>query len=192
MNDRSFNNPYSVHRMKTAFDIDSFGSFIFPHKYPNSQYYDQIRIQQNKNWARTEVLEGIKLAKQGLSEKAIAKYDSVLNTDPENTDALVAKGALLFNQNLLSEAVKCFQDALKIAPNHNNAKKYLEITLDHKNSLSKKSETNETKSEPTQSSESLLKQRLKSILDQKISKKKEKQKHKKKENKHKKKKKNKL
>lgn len=43
------------------------------------------------------IKEGITLAKNGQYKEAIAKYDEALVIDPQNVEALVAKGAAKFN-----------------------------------------------------------------------------------------------
>jgi len=128
--DRMFDNPYGLQQMRLALDIISIGSFVADHEnYPASDYYDEIRLQQNRNWAQKEVEAGIKLAKQGLFKEAMNKYQTALDADPENTDAMVAKGAAFFNVNMISDAIASFERALDIQPRHQNAKKYLDIAL---------------------------------------------------------------
>jgi len=51
----------------------------------------------------------------------------VLDLDPNNGEALIAKGATLAKQNLNNEAIVDFEKALKIDPENQNAKKYYEM-----------------------------------------------------------------
>jgi len=128
--DSMFNNPYGLNFMRLAFGIQDVKSFVADHEhYSYLDYYDEIRLQQNKNWAQKEVEAGVKLAKQGQFKEAMKKYQSALDTDPQNTDALVAKGAAFFNANMISDAIEAFNQALDIQPRHQNAKKYLDIAM---------------------------------------------------------------
>jgi len=126
--DNIFHNPYGLDFMRSAFLINEITSFVSDNEhYHISDFYDQIRLQQNRNWAQKEIEEGVKLAKQGHHKEAMGKYQDALDADPQNTDALVARGASFFNVNMIAEAIDSFKQALDIQPRHQNAKKYLDI-----------------------------------------------------------------
>lgn len=52
-----------------------------------------------------------------------------MTIDPRNVEGLVARGALYANNGSLKKAVEDFEFALKINPNHSNARKYMGETL---------------------------------------------------------------
>jgi len=135
-----FSNPYGLNFMRLAFGIQDAKSFITDHEnYSYLDFYDEIRLQQNRNWAQKEVEAGVKLAKQGQFKEAMKKYQSALDADPQNTDALVAKGAAFFNANMISDAIAAFNQALDIQPRHQNAQKYLDIAMNAQQVLKKQS-----------------------------------------------------
>lgn len=55
--------------------------------------------------------------------------NKALTIDPRNVEGLVARGALYANNGSLKKAVEDFEYALKINPNHSNARKYMGETL---------------------------------------------------------------
>jgi len=128
--DNIFHNPYGLDFMRSAFKINEVTSFVADNEhYPISDFYDEIRLQQVRNWAQKEVEEGVKLAKQGLHKEAMDKYHDALDADPRNTDALVARGASFFHVNMIADAIESFNQALDIQPRNQNAKKYLDIAI---------------------------------------------------------------
>lgn len=55
--------------------------------------------------------------------------NNALNIDPRNVEGLVARGALYANNGSFKKAVEDFETALKLNPNHANARKYMGETL---------------------------------------------------------------
>jgi len=195
-----FHNPYSLKFMLEAFYIGDIGSFQPKKPYEGTEFYDKLRELQNREWAQDIVAAGIDCAKKGDYKKAMKNYNEALKIDPYNSDAYTAKGAAYVNVNMLEEAVEEFEKALKLNPEHQNARKYLEVT---KSKLEEKQRSTEEKlnppeKKPEQKSPSKFDSvysQLKSLLksskrpDKEVKKHKEKKKdHKKKRGKHKKKK----
>jgi len=61
-------------------------------------------------------------------------YQQVLELDPNNCEALIAKGATLAKQNLNNDALIEFEKVLKIDPDNSNAKKYYDMVKNKLNS----------------------------------------------------------
>lgn len=55
--------------------------------------------------------------------------NKALNIDPKNVEGLVARGALYANSGNFQKAIADFETALKLNPNHGNARKYMGETL---------------------------------------------------------------
>ncbi|KAJ3389716.1 Tetratricopeptide repeat protein 14 [Lobulomyces angularis] len=91
-----------------------------------------LRKQQNEAWAQETVKEGINLLREGQIEKAIKKYTNAIEISPICADAFVARGAALANLEDYKKAITDFKIALKMNPDHPNAKKYLETTKEKK------------------------------------------------------------
>jgi tetratricopeptide (TPR) repeat protein len=62
-------------------------------------------------------------------EKAIECYDTALEIDPSDADALSFKGYNLELLNKFDEAIECFESALNIEPNHPYAEIRMRIIL---------------------------------------------------------------
>lgn len=75
------------------------------------------------------VADGIEHFKEGRNTEAFQCLNKALTIDPRNVEGLVARGALYANNGSLKKAVEDFELALKINPNHSNARKYMGETL---------------------------------------------------------------
>lgn len=75
------------------------------------------------------VADGIEHFKEGRHSEAFQCLNKALTIDPRNVEGLVARGALYANNGSLKKAVEDFEYALKINPNHSNARKYMGETL---------------------------------------------------------------
>jgi len=75
------------------------------------------------------VSSGVRYFKAGNNIEAFQCLNQALRIDPENVEGLVARGALNANNGSLGKAVEDFDAALKINPEHKNAKKYACETL---------------------------------------------------------------
>ena len=131
--DPGFSNPTNVQTLIDVLGIDcrppssllrSCQRWTFTDKDPNS-----LRMQQSKKWSMDTTATGVESFKSGDHEKALKYLNHALKIYKENSEALVARGALYANQNKLEYAIKDFRHALKIHPKHHNASKYLEETL---------------------------------------------------------------
>ena len=67
--------------------------------------------------------------KSGRHSDALRCYDRALLVCPTNADALVGRGSLHTTRASYEDAIADLQHALKLAPDHRNARSYLEITL---------------------------------------------------------------
>lgn len=67
--------------------------------------------------------------KSGSHIEAHQCLNKALQIDPDNLDALVARGCLFANTNNLPKAAEDFEKVLAIDTNHVNARKYMSETL---------------------------------------------------------------
>jgi len=129
-----YRNPHGHNLMIHAFNIPQYCSGLAPNlrEYKEENNYKTLRANQNKQWARKSLEQGVGFAKKGKQEKALSCYDHALEIDGDFTDALVAKAALLANAPLkkYAESVSLLEKALKIDPLTENALKYLEKVLE--------------------------------------------------------------
>ncbi|KAM6962546.1 tetratricopeptide repeat protein 14 [Aplochiton taeniatus] len=88
-----------------------------------------IRKKQSTSWALKCVRSGVDHFKHGRHVEAMNEYNKALEIDTNNTEALVARGALYATKGSLVKAIGDFELALKSCPSHRNAKKYLCQTL---------------------------------------------------------------
>lgn len=75
------------------------------------------------------VADGIEHFKQGNHVEAFQCLNKALNIDARNVEGLVARGALYANKGSFLKAVEDFEKALKLNPQHANARKYMGETL---------------------------------------------------------------
>ncbi|KAI6063096.1 Tetratricopeptide repeat protein 14 [Aix galericulata] len=75
------------------------------------------------------VKAGVDYFKVGRHVEAMNEYNKALEIDPQNVEALVARGALYATKGSLNKAISDFEIALENCPTHRNARKYLCQTL---------------------------------------------------------------
>ncbi|NWS65605.1 TTC14 protein, partial [Crotophaga sulcirostris] len=88
-----------------------------------------LRKKQSESWALTCVKAGVDYFKVGRHVEAMNEYNKALEIDPQNVEALVARGALYATKGSLNKAIGDFEIALENCPTHRNARKYLCQTL---------------------------------------------------------------
>lgn len=84
-----------------------------------------IRKRQSASWALKCVKAGVDHFKHNRHVEAMNEYNKALEMDVNNTEALVARGALYANKGSLVKAMSDFELALESCPTHRNARKYL-------------------------------------------------------------------
>ncbi|XP_018612417.2 tetratricopeptide repeat protein 14 isoform X2 [Scleropages formosus] len=97
--------------------------------FSDEDYGTSIRKKQSASWALKCVKIGVDHFKSGRHVEAMNEYNKALEMDPDNVEALVARGALYATKGSLVKAMDDFELALKSCPSHRNAKKYLCQTL---------------------------------------------------------------
>nr|CAD7570671.1 unnamed protein product [Timema californicum] len=98
-------------------------------RFPEQDYASELRQVQASKWAFRSVAEGIEHFKSGRHSEAFQCLNKALNIDPRNVEGLVARGALYANSGSFQKAIEDFETALKLNPNHQNARKYMGETL---------------------------------------------------------------
>ncbi|NWR70205.1 TTC14 protein, partial [Centropus unirufus] len=88
-----------------------------------------LRKKQSESWALKCVKAGVDYFKVGRHVEAMNEYNKALEIDPQNVEALVARGALYATKGSLNKAIGDFEIALENCPTHRNARKYLCQTL---------------------------------------------------------------
>nr|XP_009682206.1 PREDICTED: tetratricopeptide repeat protein 14 [Struthio camelus australis] len=88
-----------------------------------------LRKRQSASWALKCVKTGVDYFKVGRHVEAMNEYNKALEIDPQNVEALVARGALYATKGSLNKAIDDFETALENCPTHRNARKYLCQTL---------------------------------------------------------------
>ncbi|KFP42403.1 Tetratricopeptide repeat protein 14, partial [Chlamydotis macqueenii] len=88
-----------------------------------------LRKKQSASWALKCVKAGVDHFKVGRHVEAMNEYNKALEIDPQNVEALVARGALYATKGSLNKAIGDFEIALENCPTHRNARKYLCQTL---------------------------------------------------------------
>lgn len=83
---------------------------------------------QSRNWADRRVKEGIGRSRAGDQQGALEHYNAALELVPSLKEALIGKGAALANSGKKAEALKAFDEALKMSPTNANALKYKAMT----------------------------------------------------------------
>ncbi|KAK2152570.1 hypothetical protein LSH36_325g03036 [Paralvinella palmiformis] len=90
---------------------------------------ETLHKRQSYRYALKSVAEGINHFKQGKQVEAMQYLNKALQIDKENVEALVARGALFANNESYLKAIEDFEEALRLNPDHVNAKKYMCETL---------------------------------------------------------------
>ncbi|KAL0273871.1 UNVERIFIED_CONTAM: hypothetical protein PYX00_006451 [Menopon gallinae] len=98
-------------------------------RFPVEEYASELRQLQAAKWAFKSVAEGIEHFKGGRHSEAFQCLNKALCVDPRNVEGLVARGALYANSGSFQKAIEDFEMALKVNPNHQNARKYMGETL---------------------------------------------------------------
>uniref|UniRef100_A0ABM0MZM5 Tetratricopeptide repeat protein 14 homolog n=1 Tax=Saccoglossus kowalevskii TaxID=10224 RepID=A0ABM0MZM5_SACKO len=98
-------------------------------KYPEKDYGESLREEQNRKWSLHNTAKGVNLFKEGRYVEAMQYFNHALQLDKYNVEALVARGALFANRDSLDKAIEDFEGALKLSSMHRNARKYLCQTL---------------------------------------------------------------
>ncbi|XP_065294758.1 tetratricopeptide repeat protein 14-like isoform X2 [Dermacentor albipictus] len=135
-----FNNPTTASHLCSALGIPSWRQAsltkaLHMKEYPKEDYATALRKAQSSKWAykRCDVnsflKDGVMHFKAGNHSEAFACLNKALQIDPENVEALVARGALFANNSNLRRALEDFEQALTLNPNHPNARKYMSETL---------------------------------------------------------------
>lgn len=102
---------------------------IYRGRFPEEEYASELRPMQAAKWAFKSVAEGIEHFKGGRHSEAFQCLNKALSVDPRNVEGLVARGALYANSGSFQKAIEDFEMALKVNPNHQNARKYMGETL---------------------------------------------------------------
>ncbi|CAH1105868.1 unnamed protein product [Psylliodes chrysocephalus] len=126
-----FNNPNNIQYLSESMDVDKHLSFMsgLKYKFPDNEYAAELRQVQASKWAYRNVADGIDHFKAGKHVEAFQCLNKALNIDPKNVEGLVARGALYANSGNFQKAIEDFETALKLNPNHANARKYMGETL---------------------------------------------------------------
>jgi tetratricopeptide (TPR) repeat protein len=69
-------------------------------------FYLSLRSQQNYEWAADDVEEGVRVARGGDHDGAIASYNRALGVDPHHANAFVARGAAYSNKHMHTQACR--------------------------------------------------------------------------------------
>ncbi|KAG5883059.1 hypothetical protein JTB14_010447 [Gonioctena quinquepunctata] len=126
-----FNNPNNIQYLSELMDINKHTSLMnsLRFKFPENEYATELRQVQASKWAYRNVADGIDHFKAGKHVEAFQCLNKALNIDPKNVEGLVARGALYANSGNFQKAIEDFETALKLNPNHANARKYMGETL---------------------------------------------------------------
>ncbi|XP_037946164.1 tetratricopeptide repeat protein 14 homolog [Teleopsis dalmanni] len=122
---------YDVLFEMNGLDVDDNFSLMSSLKYgfQKKDYAKELRQAQAYKWAFRSVAEGIDYFKQGKQLEAFQCLNKALIIDPRNEEGLVARGALYANKGSFLKAIEDFDSAMKIKPEHANARKYMGETL---------------------------------------------------------------
>jgi tetratricopeptide (TPR) repeat protein len=91
---------------------------------------ERLRRSVRRSWSRDAVKRGVLRARAGDADGAVACYEEALRIDPDDPDALVARGAALANALDLQKAFEDLSRAADLDPGHANAAKYLKAVID--------------------------------------------------------------
>ncbi|XP_062438512.1 tetratricopeptide repeat protein 14 [Rhea pennata] len=97
--------------------------------FSDEDFAPALRKRQSASWALKCVKTGVDYFKVGRHVEAMNEYNKALEIDPQNVEALVARGALYATKGSLNKAIDDFEIALENCPTHRNARKYLCQTL---------------------------------------------------------------
>eukprot|EP00916_Digyalum_oweni_P000709 GHVL01001354.1.p1 GENE.GHVL01001354.1~~GHVL01001354.1.p1 ORF type:complete len:404 (+),score=82.75 GHVL01001354.1:465-1676(+) len=133
--DPKFLNPASLPWLQDAFNIsDPHGSFVLfdsdQDTFNGPSKAKELTAIQSLQWANQRVKDGVALARSGESGEALKCYSAALALYPQHKDSLVARGAAHATLGQYDAAFEDFQKALKLAPNDENATKYMQITIE--------------------------------------------------------------
>jgi tetratricopeptide (TPR) repeat protein len=86
-------------------------------EYERALEYVKQALDANKDLVKAWVNRGIILRHLGRLQDAVDSYDHALSLEPRNAFALLRKGAMLTDElGLYDEALQCFNEAAKVAP----------------------------------------------------------------------------
>ena len=130
--DNDFGSPHCVHAMMRAYGIaDGWSVVDGGHRGKEetarvSEFMDLVKVQVKSAWATESVRRGVAHYKSGDATTALKMYEQALELDKRHAEAYVARGAALNALNRVRDAAEDFETALKIDPDHRNARKYLD------------------------------------------------------------------
>jgi len=137
---KSYLNPTGSHYIleRLGVDLNDSLSFLTPIVTPKEeQMKSHLRERQSKLASKKYVTKGVECFKKGEHQEAMNNYRTALELDKENTDALVARGALYSSKKQWRAACEDLEAAYKIDPTHKNAKDYLiRVLFDWSNVIS--------------------------------------------------------
>ncbi|KAJ3634116.1 hypothetical protein MTP99_011023 [Tenebrio molitor] len=126
-----FNNPNNISYLAGVLGIKEHCTLMkgLKGRFSENEYANELRQVQASKWAYRNVADGIDHFKAGKHVEAFQCLNKALNIDPKNVEGLVARGALYANSGNFQKAIADFETALKLNPNHGNARKYMGETL---------------------------------------------------------------
>ncbi|XP_074041206.1 uncharacterized protein isoform X2 [Leptinotarsa decemlineata] len=126
-----FNNPNNIQYLSELMGVNKYNTLMnnLRFKFPENEYAKELRQVQASKWAYRNVADGIDHFKAGKHVEAFQCLNKALTIDPKNVEGLVARGALYANNGNFQKAIEDFETALKLNPNHANARKYMGETL---------------------------------------------------------------
>ncbi|XP_048460641.1 tetratricopeptide repeat protein 14 isoform X2 [Rhincodon typus] len=89
-------------------------------------YAAALRKKQSASWALKCVKTGVDHFKAGRHVDAMNEYNKALEIDSNNVEALVARGALLEEEEMLTNAENCYKKALKLDQSFGEAEEALQ------------------------------------------------------------------
>ncbi|CBY41411.1 unnamed protein product [Oikopleura dioica] len=149
---KSYLNPTGSHYIleRLGVDLNDSLSFLTPIVTPKEeQMKSHLRERQSKLASKKYVTKGVECFKKGEHQEAMNNYRTALELDKENTDALVARGALYSSKKQWRAACEDLEAAYKIDPTHKNAKDYLiRVLFDWSNVISAQALSGNESSKP--------------------------------------------
>ncbi|XP_048585117.1 tetratricopeptide repeat protein 14 isoform X2 [Nematostella vectensis] len=138
-----FNNPRNIETLLDKLGITMSDSCSFLRScqrstYPSEDYAEPLRKKQSEKWSMESTAKGIEHFKIGDANTALKYLEHALQINPDNVEALVARGALTANTAKYSPAIMDFRRALSINKGHRNATRYLVETLIQKGTKEEK------------------------------------------------------